>query len=132
SNADERFDRNYLRRRVLPLLRARWPAATQTISRSARHCAETAQLADELAALDLAACDAGERRLQVSALRRLDAPRRRNALRRWLDWQGFPRPSEKKLEHVLHDVLEAAPDAQPCVAWADVEVHRYQGALYAE
>lgn len=31
SNLDERFDRNYLRHRVMPLLRARWPSATTTL-----------------------------------------------------------------------------------------------------
>ncbi len=131
SNADERFDRNYLRRQVLPLLKARWPSTAQTVSRSARHCAEAAELADELAAADLAECG-GDGVLHVSALLRLDPPRRRNVLRHWLDWLGFPRPSEKKLEHVLSDVLEAGPDAEPCVAWADVALRRYRDGLYAE
>lgn len=132
SNADERFDRNYLRRQVVPLLKRRWPAAAQTVSRSARHCAEAAALVDEFAAVDLAACAAGERVLDIPALRRLDEARRRNLLRHWLEWLGFPRPSEKKLEHVLADVLEAGPDAEPCVEWADVAVHRYRERLYAE
>lgn len=36
SNTDTGFDRNYLRHRVLPLLRERWPAVNRTLSRSAR------------------------------------------------------------------------------------------------
>ncbi|HEV2287260.1 MAG TPA: tRNA lysidine(34) synthetase TilS, partial [Steroidobacteraceae bacterium] len=44
SNLDERLDRNYLRRRVLPALRERWPAAAATVSRSARHAAEAGRL----------------------------------------------------------------------------------------
>ena len=70
--------------------------------------------------------------LRVGALRLLDLPRRRNLLRHWLDWLGFPRPSEKKLEHILHDVLEAGPDAEPCVEWGAVAVRRYRDGLYAE
>ncbi|HEX6928449.1 MAG TPA: tRNA lysidine(34) synthetase TilS [Gammaproteobacteria bacterium] len=132
SNSDERFDRNYLRRRITPLLRDRWPAAAQTISRGARHCAEAAILIDELAAADLAACGLGNGTLNVIVLRTLDTARRRNVLRHWLDWSGFPRPSEKKLEHILADVLEAGPDAVPCVDWADVAVRRYRDVLYAE
>ena len=132
SNSDERFDRNYLRRSILPLLRARWPAAAQTVSRSARHCADAAELVDELAAEDLDSCSGPERVLRVAALRRLEVSRRRNVVRHWLDWMGFPRPSERKLEHILTDVLEAGPDAEPCVDWADVAVHRYRDGLYAE
>lgn len=131
SNADERFDRNYLRRQVIPRLKDRWPAAAQTVSRSARHAAEAAMLTDELAATDLAECGGSGNTLRVSALRLLDLPRRRNLLRHWLDWQGFPRPSEKKLEHILADVLEAGPDAEPCVEWADAAVRRYRDALFA-
>ena len=49
SNADERLDRNYLRRRVLPPIRERWPGAAATVARSARHAAEAQRLLDELA-----------------------------------------------------------------------------------
>ncbi len=132
SNADDRFDRNYLRGHVIPALRTRWPAVAQTVSRSARHCADAADLADEFAANDLAQCGGGGNTVLVSALCRLDVARRRNVLRHWLDWQGFPRPSGKKLEHILHDVLEAAPDAGPCVEWSDATVRRYRDRLYAE
>lgn len=132
SNDDERFDRNFLRRSVLPVMKARWPSAARTLSRSARHCAQAAELVDELAATDLADCGAGEQVLDIVALRRLDVARRRNVLRHWLDWLGFPRPSEKKLENILVDVLEAGPDAEPCVSWGDVALHRYRNALYAE
>ncbi len=54
SNADPGFDRNYLRHRILPLLRERWPAVTQNLARSARWCAETADWLDAEAAADLA------------------------------------------------------------------------------
>src|SRR6266404_3089306 len=38
-NAELRHDRNYLRMRVLPLIRERWPAAAATVARAARHAA---------------------------------------------------------------------------------------------
>ena len=40
SNAQLHLDRNYLRAQVLPLIRARWPAASATVARSARHAAQ--------------------------------------------------------------------------------------------
>ncbi|MBW3568493.1 MAG: tRNA lysidine(34) synthetase TilS, partial [Proteobacteria bacterium] len=132
SNDDEHFDRNFLRRSVLPAITRRWPSAARTVSRSARHCAQAAELVDELAAADLAECGAGEQVLDIAALRRLDIARRRNVLRHWLDWLGFPRPSEKKLENILLDVLESGPDAEPCVRCADVAVRRYRNGLYAD
>ena len=47
SNADARFDRNFLRQRVLPLLRERWPQADASFARSANLCADAAGLLDE-------------------------------------------------------------------------------------
>jgi tRNA(Ile)-lysidine synthase len=40
TNANERFDRNFLRRSVLPLIRSRWPGAAGAVSRTARHAAD--------------------------------------------------------------------------------------------
>src|SRR5256885_11667545 len=53
-NAELRRDRNYLRTRVLPLIRERWPAAATTVARAARHAAEAQRLLDALAAADVA------------------------------------------------------------------------------
>src|SRR5213078_823127 len=39
-NSELRLDRNYLRARVLPAIRERWPAAATTVTRTARHAAE--------------------------------------------------------------------------------------------
>lgn len=50
SNADESYDRNFLRRQVMPLLRQRWPAAPEVLARSATHCAEAAKVLDQRAA----------------------------------------------------------------------------------
>ncbi|MDN5969244.1 MAG: tRNA lysidine(34) synthetase TilS, partial [Enterobacterales bacterium] len=48
SNQDDRFDRNFLRLRVIPNLRDRWPHFPEAVARSASLCAEQEQLLDEL------------------------------------------------------------------------------------
>src|SRR5687767_9738837 len=52
SNADVRYERNYLRHEVLPVLGRRFPAYLTTIARSIGHVAEAARLLDEVAAAD--------------------------------------------------------------------------------
>ncbi len=91
SNQDERMDRNYLRRRVVPLLRERWPAAAVTAGRSARHLAE-AQVLLERGARAVLAVAADGAALCVSALRALSVIERRNALRYWIHARGLPTP----------------------------------------
>ena len=53
SNEQERFDRNYLRHTVLPLLEKRWPAAQENLAKSAELLAESQALLDEMAVSEL-------------------------------------------------------------------------------
>ncbi len=53
SNENTSFDRNFLRHRVLPALRERWPAAAHSATRSTAHLREAGRLLDVLAAADL-------------------------------------------------------------------------------
>jgi tRNA(Ile)-lysidine synthase len=117
SNVVLAFDRNFLRRRVLPLLRERWPAASATLARSAAHCAEAAALIAEAADESLRGLG-GSRpgTLSLPALARLDPPRARAALRLWLKRLGLPRPDTAHLGRILAEVLPARADANPLVA----------------
>lgn len=132
SNVDLCFDRNYLRQRIGPVLTERWPAWDATLARAAVNSGETAYLADQLAALDLAQT-VGERpdRLRLPALRRLDAARQRNVVRAWLRDLALAPPTRAHLQHLLDDVIGARADAQPLVHWDGVEVRRYRDRLYA-
>lgn len=129
SNVNVRFDRNYLRREVMPQLRARWPAAARSAVRSAAHLGEAARLLDEVAAHDFAAATIGQC-LKVSALKALDPPRRRNVLRYWLHACGARAPSTRKLAALEHDMLAADDDRTPCVDWDETEVRRHRGLMY--
>ena len=81
SNTDTGFDRNYLRHRILPLLRERWPAANRVLARSAHWCAETAGWLDAEADADLArVATARPDGLAIPALRELSELRQRNLL----------------------------------------------------
>lgn len=130
SNTDARFDRNFLRRHVLPALRQRWPAAAPNVARTAGHMAEAQQLLDELARKDLSVARDG-RTLQCAALRALDPAHARNVLRYWLREQEFSLPSAARLEEIVSAMLHARADSIPVVKWPGVEVRRYRDRLYA-
>lgn len=121
SNQDQRFDRNYIRHTVLPVLQQRWPTATAQIARSARLLDEQVALAAELAELDWRAVgrDDAQRRLEISALLTLSRPRRHNLVRYWLKAQGAVLPSEKIIAQ-LFQALERYDAAQNTrISWGD-------------
>ena len=128
SNEDERRDRNYLRRRVAPQLRARWPAVSAAVARTARHAAEGQRLLEALARADVERAADGDA-LSVPRLRSLTGDRRRNALRFWIARSNHPVPDSSRLAELAGPVLEARRDANPRVAWGGVIVQRHADRL---
>jgi tRNA(Ile)-lysidine synthase len=136
SNVDERFDRNYLRQRVVPLLRARWPAAAAVAARSAAHLGEARELLEVLAASDLQAVGVGvgvdaARLIDLQRLGKLSVARQRNLLRYWLRQRGLALPDAVHLERIRTELPAARRDAQPAVRWDGGEVRRFKSRLYA-
>ena len=131
SNTDIGLDRNYLRHRIVPELRRRWPAVAQTLARSAQHCAEADRILEQVAAEDVAglAGSAGDT-LDLAGLQRLPSERRRNALRYWLKERCGAPPSTAVLSRILHDIPASRPDASPCVRWGNYEIRRYRDRLF--
>jgi tRNA(Ile)-lysidine synthase len=125
-----RFDRGYLRARVLPAIRERWPSAAATVARSARHLAEASRLLDGLAAADAAGLiDDG--RVSLAGLERLARDRQVNVLRWWVRAEGLRPPAAAQLGAMLPDFFSARPDGKPVLHWPDGEIRRYRGRLYA-
>jgi len=130
SNADPRFDRNFLRLAVLPVLRSRWPAAARTVGRVAAQAAEALDLEAALAAEDLAGLTVGDT-LVLARLELLPPSRQRLALRAWLRARGIDPPPAATLESLRRDMLAAAPERLPETRWPGAVVRRYRGRLHA-
>lgn len=130
SNADDRYDRNFLRLHVLPQLTTRWPHFADAVARSAALCGEQEQLLDELLAEELAAAMDHDGGLLIAALRPLSAVRRSALLRRWLASQRAPMPSREMLTRIWEEVALARDDAEPCLRLGSLDLRRYQGRLW--
>ncbi|MEW8030442.1 MAG: tRNA lysidine(34) synthetase TilS [Candidatus Thiodiazotropha sp.] len=131
SNRDQRFDRNFIRHQVMPLLRSRWPAAATTLSRSARFSGELLMLVREEAEEDLAKARIEDSdNLSISALKQLNSVRLRNLLRHWIKAVGAPPPSSKKIARIEQEAVHGRIDALPLIRWEDWEVRRYRDRLF--
>jgi tRNA(Ile)-lysidine synthase len=129
SNRDTGLDRNYLRHEVVPVLMRRWPGLRTAVGRSARLLGEAGTLLDEEAERDAALVMRGDL-LDLEALSRLDASRRRNFVRYVLHSRGMLPPSEARLRAGLDQLLTARGDRQPAMVWSGGQIRRYRGRLY--
>lgn len=127
TNLALRFNRNFLRHQVIPILRQRWPEIFTTIARSATHCAEAAELVDELANMDLVDPDGN---LSLTHWLPLSAARQRNVLRYWIRKRGYRVPNTKQVNEICHQVIHADESAAPLFSWNQAEIRRYQNNLY--
>ncbi len=134
SNLDTKYDRNYCRHEILPVIKARFPAADETLARSASHMAESAKLLDELAQIDASACII-DGRMNVDQLSALSLPRAKNLFRWWLSSMGFLAPSSDRLDDMLTQLMNASNDASLKILLDkadEIILRRYQGFAYIE
>lgn len=132
SNADDDADRNFLRNRVLPLLRTRWPQADAALAGVAALQADTGDLLDTGDAEALAQARTLDTAvLRIDTLRSLPAARRARVLRRWCAGLGLPPLPAQALAWCEHDLARGLPDRQPCFDWAGHRLQRWRELLHA-
>lgn len=129
-NMQTEFSRSFLRGQILPRLETHWPAASRTLARAAELGAEIAELLRELAESDLRALDSAGDSLPIPALRALSAARRHNLLRHWVESCALPVPFRDTLSRLETEMLGAAVDANPVLAWPGGEFRRYRDRLF--
>jgi tRNA(Ile)-lysidine synthase len=128
-NDDPRFDRGYLRRRIWPLLEARWPAAGAALSRTAAHLGEAQSLLDDAAGAEVGRLRDGDA-LSLPGLRALSEAQRMSALRCWLRESGVEPPSTARLTEALRQMLESQADRLPSIVWGRWALRRYRQRVF--
>jgi len=133
SNADTAFDRNFLRQRVMPLLRERWPHASDTLARSAGLCEQANALLDDADTLALAGvATADPRCLSRSGLLALPEARRARVLRRWIDTLALPALPANGIERIELEILDARDDAEAAFHWHGAVVRAWRDLLHVD
>jgi len=134
SNADTRYDRNFIRHEVLPLLSKQYNHIATTLSRSAQHLASASEMLDDLAAIDASVVMNKQQQppsIHLTPLFELTEARQGNLMRWWLAQQNISMPSALLLAQILQQLRGAKADAQIKVKVADqTYVMRYQDQAY--
>jgi tRNA(Ile)-lysidine synthase len=134
ANADDRYDRVWLRQTLWPSLTRRWPSAGVGIQRTAALMQDAADILADVVAMDWAACQPDPLHprmdvLCVPAFAQLSAARQRLLLSRWLQGDEPYAPPLARVQAVLA-ALTSRIDGEARVDWQTWQVRRYQQALY--
>lgn len=130
SNAATVFDRNYLRHRVIPALRERWPHVATSLGHSTAWLQEADGLLTELAAIDLVAAGGNPACLPLTTIQALSEPRQRLLIRHALSLLELPHPPAARLAEIVQQSTTAARDRLPTVCWPGAEARIWHERLY--
>jgi len=131
SNQDPRFDRNFLRQSVLPLLQERFDGAAGLARAAAWQQEAVGQSRQHFSGLLKGLRDPLDGSLDLRALRALDSSTQRGLLRHWLREQGLRAPGHDRLGEFLRQALVDNPEASPAVEWDGGWMRRYRDQLHA-
>ena len=112
SNNNLHFDRNFLRKEILPLIKSRYPDIINTISRSSENIAEGLNLHKAIAREDANLYfSKNKERLSLSMLKVLEKERVVNLIRWWLDVNKQLMPSKKTMSELYKQIKNVKKDA---------------------
>lgn len=131
SNEDPHFTRNFIRRRVLPLLEDRWPRMERALARTAQSMGDAQLILEQAAEADLLDIQGppsgGEPSLQVPALMALAPARQRNVLRHWIHRHCGVLLAPARLDRVLRALAGSGSGG---LRWPPVDLRTYRERLY--
>ena len=130
SNDDIRYERNFLRKEVLPLLQQRWHNIGQAIARTARLCAEQQDLLQELLQPIFAQHLTQDGAFQLAQFATYSKAKQKQLLRIWLAYWHQPMPSQRQMTTLLEEVIAAQKDRQPELHLNHRVIRRYLDKLY--
>lgn len=128
SNADVRYERNYLRHEVLPALRRQWPDVAVRLARAARKFAAEAAVLQHALDNTLDAGGATPTTIAIDLITRADSAAL--IVRQWLARAGIVGVRERVIEQIIRQ-MAGAQDRSPAVdVAAGVSVRRYADRLH--
>jgi len=142
SNQDVTYDRNFLRRQIVPVLEKCWPELGTQLSKVAELQSSNLQVLEDMAAIDLAnvktmqkaqtkvcACEVLSM-LSITKLSRLSSARLLNLLRYWVIKTLAQQPTRKLLVEIESALINSQQDANPEILFSGYAFRKFRENLY--
>ncbi|WP_415889308.1 tRNA lysidine(34) synthetase TilS [Neptuniibacter sp. SY11_33] len=130
SNDSIEYDRNFLRHKVLPELKLRWPQLLSRWQKNADLVAKSESLLNHYLDQDLSQCLTANRQLNLDVWGLLIEIKRPELIRRWVYNEIGFLLNEWQLEQIQQDVIQAQSDANPIYSIQEHSLRRFRNHLY--
>lgn len=131
SNEDLAYDRNFVRKKLVPLLEEKWPGVSERIAMSADLCRQASSTIALWAEEELC------RRLDTQQVLILDSldlrdPSFRLILRHWINSNQAPSLPARQLLELQHQCIDATSGQKVAVSWQGWVIHLFQNRLWLQ
>lgn len=138
TNLDDKYDRNFLRNQIIPLLSSRWPFLMKSLTNFSERASTAQLLLNELADEDIEkSINGGLSSVSLYYIQNISEARIKNFLHRWI-WRLSNKSLETSMiDQVYHSIFKSKSSASPKVFIGPVdhtdsfEIRRYDDKLYA-
>lgn len=130
TNIDVRFDRNFLRTQVIPILKKKWPALNIVVARTAQLCKNQENLLCELLSESLRKLTDIDGSLFIYPLLQYSVLKRQAILRLWLKNYFINMPSYQLLNRIWTEVALSKVDSNPVLCLGQYICRRFRKKLY--
>jgi len=128
SNDDSSYDRNFLRKDIIPLIKKRWPSVENKVSRLSVIAEQNQLLLNELAIEDVGQLK-NYNHLDIETLSEKSYPRIINIFRFMIKKNNMSVPSMQVLNEGIKTLMHSKSKS-PSMTWNDNTIRRYKHRLY--
>lgn len=130
SNADPRFDRNFLRHNIFPLLKTRRVAIVENFARSAKLIAMQEKIIAEVIMHDFETIKTDDpKKIDLKKLGEFSDEKQTLLLREWFARNHLRLPNERHIQQIQQAVIQARSDAKPIFCLGAISIRRQRGCL---
>lgn len=131
SNNDIHIERNFIRKKLLPIIEEFWPGYRSALQTFSSKQEDYYQLANEVAISDLNQQPSFPYSLDLEPIKHLSTLRKQNILAYWLNQNGIQSIPTTLLKEISKQLFDAKTDKQPMIqANALYQVGRYNNQAY--
>lgn len=131
SNTDNRFDRNFLRHQIFPLLKTRRASIVENFARSATLISHQEKIISEVISKDFETIKTDDpKKIDLKKLRAFSDEKQKLLLREWFLKNHLRLPNEKHIKQIQRDVIQAASGAHPVFSLGHIVIMRDRAVLY--
>ncbi len=134
SNLDGRFERNYIRHDILPLLAQRRPSILNDLSKTAKKSEDNVDFIKEWCELNqchfFSQSYTQYQAIDVPKLLSYSELQQKAIIRYWFDFLGISHPSEGSFQRIFKELLRLNSNSQAEVSWGGLALRVYDNALF--